>query len=122
MLPPIHLRIFVRDLATMIKYSGDGDICQALFEDYILHTDEKSPPMKRGHYSRNEPQIRLCMEYIEFCNQLQPGAITFTDPLFPIGPDSSRFVYNIPAKINGVDNVSPNPKSLEAFWKTKQAE
>ncbi len=117
--PPLHLRVFVRDLALTIKYSGDGDICQAAFEDFILHQDERDPPARRGHYSRNEAQIKLCLAYIEWCNQKQPGAITLTDPLFPLGPDSSRFVYNIQAKVNGQDNLSSLPPTLQEFWQTR---
>jgi hypothetical protein len=115
-LPPIHLRIFVRDLGIMVKYSGDGDICQGMFEDYILHNDEKNPPMKRGHYVRKPPQMEQCVRYVDFCNARQPGSLPLTDPLFPLTRDSSRFVYNIQEYVHGVRNISLAQETLQAFW------
>ena len=113
--PPIHLKIFIRDLVLNLKFSGDGDICQGMFEDYILHSDEKSPPMKRGHYSRNAAQIAKCLEYIEFCMERHPGSFIPMHPLLPITSDSSRLNYTLPKKVDGVDNPCASDETVQAF-------
>ena len=115
MLPPLHLKIFVRDLGINIVYSGDGDLAQGLFEDYILHKDEKQPPLKRGHYSRTLPQMEECIRYIEFCIAQQPGCFEQHDSLLPLTRDSSRLIYTLVKIVDGEDNRSPSEEMLQAF-------
>jgi hypothetical protein len=112
---PIHLKIFVRDLATNIVYSGDGDLSQGLFEDFILHEDEKLPRMRRGHYTRTVKQIEQCVSYIEFCMQQQPGCFEQHEPLFPLSVDSSRLIYTLVKIIGDEDNRAPSMEMLHAF-------
>lgn len=113
--PPVHLKIFVRDLYLNIKFSGEGDICQGMFEDFIVHKDEKKPPVRKGHYNRTPAQIEQCLRYIDFCNDLSPGTFVLTDPLLPLRGDSSRIVYSLPPEVNGSPNVSPLDGTLQAF-------
>ena len=115
MLPPLHLKIFVRDLGINIVYSGDGDLAQGLFEDYILHKDEKQPPLKRGHYSRTLPQMEECIRYIDFCIARQPGSFEQHDSLLPLTRDSSRLIYTLVKIVDGEDNRSPSNEMLQAF-------
>lgn len=112
---PVHLKIFVRDLATNIVYSGDGDLSQGLFEDYILHEDEKQPAMKRGHYTRNLKQIEQCVRYIDFCMIQQPGSFEQHEPLFPLSVDSSRLIYTLVKIVEDQDNRAPSQEMLQAF-------
>ena len=115
MLPPLHLRIFLRDLAINIVYSGDGDLAQGLFEDYILHKDEKEPPLKRGHYSRTLQQMEECVRYIDFCTARQPGSFEQHDSLLHLARDSSRLIYTLVKIVDGEDNRSPSEEMLQAF-------
>jgi hypothetical protein len=78
--------------------------------------------MRRGHYQRTVTQMEVCLEYIAYCNERQPGAVTLTDPLFPLHPDSSRFVHNIQAQVGGVDNIAPLASTLAEFWKMKRGQ
>jgi hypothetical protein len=114
--PPVHLKIFLRDLELNIRFSGEGDICQGMFEDYIVHQDMKRPPVRRGHYPRTAAQIEQCQRYVEFCNAQCPGAFLLTDPLLPLSADSSRIVYSLPPKVNGQPNISTRETTLLAFW------
>ena len=115
MTAPVHLKIFVRDLAINIVYSGDGDLSQGLFEDYILHEDEKQPVMKKGHYTRTVKQIEQCVRYLTFCMQQQPGSLDQQEPLFPLSVDSSRLVYTLVKVVEDQDNRAPSPEMLQAF-------
>jgi hypothetical protein len=115
MLPPVHLKIFVRDLATNIVYSGDGDLSQGLFEDFILHEDEKQPVMKRGHYTRTVTQIEQCVRYLNFCMAQQPGCLDQHEPLFPLSVDSSRLIYTLVKVIADEHNRAPSAQMLAAF-------
>ena len=112
---PVHLKIFIRDLALNLKFSGDGDICQGMFEDFILHADEKSPPMKRGHYSRNAAQIAKCLEYVEFCMDRQPGSFIFMHALLPMTTDSSRLNYTLPKTVDDGPNLCASGEMVQAF-------
>ena len=113
MLPPLHLKIFVRDLGINIVYSGDGDLAQGLFEDYILHKDEKQPPLKRGHYSRTLPQMEECIRYIDFCIAQQPGSFEQHDSLLPLTRDSSRLIYTLVKIVEDEDNRSPSEEMMQ---------
>ena len=115
MLPPLHLKIFVRDLGINIVYSGDGDLAQGLFEEYILHKDEKQPPLKRGHYSRTLPQMEECIRYIDFCIAQQPGSFEQHDSLLPLTRDSSRLIYTLVKIVEDEDNRSPSEEMMQAF-------
>lgn len=118
---PTHLKIFVRDLATNIIYSGDGDMSQGLFEDYILHEDQQHPPLKRGHYPRNARQMEQCVRYLEFCMEHQPGCLEFIEALFPLTADSSRLTYLLAKHIGDADNLAPSPEMLERFLTSEAA-
>lgn len=114
-MPPVHLKIFVRDLGSNIYYSADGDLSQGLFEDYILHEDEKKPMMKKGHYTRTVKQIEQCVQYIDFCMIQQPGSFEQHEPLFPLTVDSSRLIYTLVKVIDDEDNHAPSAQMLAAF-------
>jgi hypothetical protein len=114
-MPPVHLKIFVRDLGSNIYYSADGDLSQGLFEDYILHEDEKKPVMKKGHYTRTVKQIEECVRYIDFCMTQQPGCFEQQEPLFPLSVDSSRLIYTLVKIVDNEDNRAPSAQMLAAF-------
>lgn len=118
--PPVHLKVFVRDLDLNIRFSGDGDICQAMFEDYILHQDVKKPSMRRGHHARTVAQMEQCLRYVEFCNRLVEGTFLFVNPLFPLTPNSSRFVFSLPPKVDGRENISASANTLQAFLEEEE--
>ena len=114
-MPPVHLKIFVRDLGSNIYYSADGDLSQGLFEDFILHEDEKQPVMKKGHYNRTVKQIEQCVRYIDFCMTQQPGCFERQEPLFPLTADSSRLIYTLVKVVGSEDNRAPTMQMLAAF-------
>ncbi|MBP7949445.1 MAG: hypothetical protein KA004_07295 [Verrucomicrobiales bacterium] len=118
--PPVHLKVFVRDLDLNIRFSGDGDICQAMFEDYILHQDVRKPPMRRGHHPRTVEQMRQCLRYVDFCNRQVPETFVSVNPLFPLTPNASRFVFSLPPNVRGKPNISASDATLQAFLEQEQ--
>jgi hypothetical protein len=119
---PVHLKTFVRDLRLNLRFSPDGDLCQGLFEDFILHDDLKSPPMLKGHYTRKPPQIQQLLRFIDFCLTKQPGCFTLLNPLYPLTEDASRIIYVIVPKVEEIPNVAVVETTLAEFMQTEMGE